>query len=78
MQVEEKKKEQDFLKELEHEQARIWNIDVQKYNEDSKMIDNKYKMMKKKNFEMHYFYKIFYFYYPHLHQILNYFSFFSF
>ena len=51
MQVEEKKKEKTFLKELEHEQARIWNIDVQKYNEDSKMIDNKYKMMKKKNFE---------------------------
>ena len=51
MQVEEKKKEKTFLKELEHEQARIWNIDVQKYNEDEKMIDTKYKMMKKKNFD---------------------------
>jgi len=51
MQVEEKQKEKIFLKELEHEQARIWNIDVQKYNEDSKLNDNKYKMMKKKNFE---------------------------
>ena len=51
MQVEEKKKEKNFLKELEHEQARIWNIDAQKYTEDEKLSDNKYKMMKKKNFE---------------------------
>jgi len=51
MQVEEKKKEQDFLKELEHEQARIWNIDIQKYNEDEKIIDNKIKKMNRRNFE---------------------------
>ena len=51
MQVEEKKKEKSFLKELEHEQARIWNIDAQKYSEDEKLSDTKYKMMKKKNFE---------------------------
>ncbi len=51
MQVEEKKKEQDFLKELEHEQARIWNVDIQKYNEDEKIIDNKIKKMNRRNFE---------------------------
>ena len=51
MQVEEKKKEQDFLKELEHEQARIWNVDIQKYNEDEKIIDNKIKKRNRRNFE---------------------------
>ena len=51
MQVEEKKKEQIFLKKLDSEQARIWNMDIQKYNEDEKIIDNKLKKMKKKNLE---------------------------
>ena len=51
MQVEEKQKEKIFLKELEHEQARIWNVDIQKYNEDEKIIDNKIKKMNRRNFE---------------------------
>ena len=51
MQVEEKKKEQIFLKKLDSEQARIWNVDCLRYNEDEKMIDNKIKNMKKKNLE---------------------------
>ena len=51
MQVEEKKREQIFLKNLDIEQARIWNIDRQKYDEDEKIIDNKLKNIKKKNLE---------------------------
>ena len=51
MQVEEKKKEQIFLKKLDSEQARIWNVDCLRYNEDEKMIDSKIKNMKKRNLE---------------------------
>ena len=51
MQVEEKRKEQIFLKELDHEQARIWKMDYQKRDEDEKINDNKIKLMEKKNFE---------------------------
>jgi unconventional prefoldin RPB5 interactor 1 len=51
MQVEEKKKEEDFLKALDYEQARIWNLDCQKYYEDEKIIDGKIKAMNKKNFD---------------------------
>ena len=51
MQVEEKKKEKIFLKKLDYEQARIWNIDCQRYHEDSKIIDYRLKNMQKKNFE---------------------------
>ena len=38
MQVEEKKKEEQFEKILDGEQARIWKKDCQKYNEDEKRI----------------------------------------
>lgn len=48
MQVEEKKKEKIFLRKLDSEQARIWNIDLFRYNENEKSIDNKIKNMKKK------------------------------
>ena len=51
MQKEEKKKEEDLLKALDYEQARIWNVDVKKYYEDEKIIDNKIKAMNKKNFD---------------------------
>ena len=51
MQVEEKRKEQIFLKELDHEQARIWKMDYQKRDEDEKINDNKIKLMEKKNLE---------------------------
>ena len=51
MQVEEKNKEKSFLKNLEYEQARIWNVDLQRYQEDEKIIDNKIKKMNRKNLE---------------------------
>ena len=51
MQVEEKRKEQIFLRELDNEQARIWKIDYQKRDEDEKINDNKIKLMEKKNLE---------------------------
>ena len=51
MQIEEKKKEEDFLKALDYEQARIWNVDVKKYSEDEKIIDNKIREMNKKNLD---------------------------
>ena len=51
MQIEEKKKEENFLKALDQEQARIWNVDVQKYSEDEKIIDSKIKAMNKKNLD---------------------------
>ena len=38
MQVEEKKKEEEFEKVLDGEQARIWKKDCEKYNEDEKRI----------------------------------------
>ena len=51
MQVEEKNKEKSFLENLEYEQARIWNVDLQRYQEDEKIIDNKIKKMNRKNLE---------------------------
>ena len=51
MQIEEKKKEEEFLKALDYEQARIWNVDVKKYSEDEKIIDNKIREMNKKNLD---------------------------
>jgi len=49
MQVEEKKKEEEFLKSLDYEQARIWAIDCKKYNEDEKAIQDKLRSMNKRN-----------------------------
>ena len=49
MQIEERKKEEDFLKSLDHEQARIWALDCKKYNEDEKIINNKIREMNKRN-----------------------------
>ena len=49
MQIEEKKKEEEFLKSLDDEQARIWAIDVKKYNEDQIAIENKIRNMNKRN-----------------------------
>ena len=48
-QVEEKKKAKSFLKELDNEQARIWNYDSNKYKEDTKMINRKIKDMNRRN-----------------------------
>ena len=52
MQIEERKKEEDFLKSLDYEQARIWAIDCKKYNEDEKAIENKIKEMNKRNIKI--------------------------
>ena len=49
MQIEEKRKEEEFLKSLDNEQARIWAIDCQKYNEDQIAIENKIRAMNKRN-----------------------------
>ena len=51
MQIEEKKKEEDFLKALDYEQARIWNVDIKKYCEDEKIINEKIREMNKKNLD---------------------------
>lgn len=41
MQVEEKKRFNDFEKCLDNEQARIWQIDCEKYHEQEKDINDK-------------------------------------
>ena len=51
MQIEERKKEEDFLKSLDYEQARIWALDCKKYNDDEKMIESKIKEMNKRNLD---------------------------
>ena len=52
MQVEEKRKEEEFLKSLDNEQARIWAIDCKKYNEDEKAIEQKIRAMNKRNLDL--------------------------
>ena len=49
MQIEQKKKEEEFLKSLDNEQARIWALDAKKYNEDQIAIENKIRSMNKRN-----------------------------
>ena len=49
MQIAERKKEEDFLKSLDYEQARIWAIDCKKYNDDEKAIGKRIKEMNKRN-----------------------------
>ena len=51
MQIEEKKKEEDLLKALDYEQARIWNVDAKKYSEDEKKVDGKIRAMNKNNLD---------------------------
>ena len=51
MQIEERKKEEDFLKSLDYEQARIWAIDCKKYNDDEKEINKKIREMNKRNMD---------------------------
>ena len=51
MQIEERKKEEDFLKSLDYEQARIWAIDCKKYNDDEKEINKRIREMNKRNME---------------------------
>ena len=52
MQIEEKRKEEEFLKSLDDEQARIWAIDCKKYNEDEKAIEQKIRAMNKRNLDL--------------------------
>ena len=52
MQIEEKKKELNFLKSLDDEQGRIWSIDNQKFNEDQNRINDIIKNMNKKNLDI--------------------------
>ncbi len=47
-----KKKEEEFLKSLDDEQARIWAIDCKKYNEDEKNIEQKIRAMNKRNLDL--------------------------
>ena len=49
MQIAERKKEEEFLKSLDYEQARIWAIDCKKYNDDEKEIGKRIKEMNKRN-----------------------------
>ena len=51
MQVEEKRKMQEFEKLLDTEQARIWNIDCKKYHDDEKVINEKIRRMNKNNLD---------------------------
>ena len=46
MQVEEKKRFNEFEKSLDNEQARIWQIDCEKYHEQEKDINDKVKIYK--------------------------------
>ena len=49
MQIEEKRKKKEFLRLLDEEQARIWNIDCQKYYDDEKIVEQKMKKMNRNN-----------------------------
>ena len=51
MQLEEKRKELEMEKAVNDEQARIWNADCKKYNEDEKRIDKIIKDMNKRNLD---------------------------
>ena len=51
MQIEEKRKETELQKAINNEQARIWNADCIKYNEDEKRIDKIIKDMNKRNLD---------------------------
>ena len=50
-QIEEKKKDMELEKAIDDEQARIWNIDCKKYNEDEKRINKIIKDMNKRNLD---------------------------
>lgn len=47
MQVEEKRRMQNFEKNLDNEQARIWKIDCENYNEQEKDVNQKVKFFNK-------------------------------
>ena len=51
MQIEEKEKEKQFLRLLDEEQARIWNIDCKKFYDEERTAEQKIKLMNKINFD---------------------------
>ena len=51
MQIAEKKKEKNFLKLLDQEQAKIWKIDLKKRNDEMELEKEHIKRMNRKNFE---------------------------
>ena len=51
LQIEEKQKYNELEKELDNEQARIWNTDCKKFNDDKKEIERKIRRMNEKNLE---------------------------
>ena len=51
MQIAEKNKKEEFLKALDNEQFRIWDIDSKKYKDDEKRIDKIIKNMNKRNLD---------------------------
>ena len=51
MQIEEKKKESDLEKAIDDEQARIWKMDCQKYNDEEKKINKIIKEMNRRNLD---------------------------
>ena len=51
MQVEEKKKERDLEKAIDNEQARIWNLDNKKYENDERRVRKVVMEINKKNLD---------------------------
>ena len=51
MQIQEKKKEQNYMKLLDKEQARIWKVDLMKRCDEMKLEEEAIKKMNRKNFE---------------------------
>jgi hypothetical protein len=51
MQIAEKKKQEEFEEQINHEQSRIFRIDDQKYRDDQKIIEQKIDRMNKRNLE---------------------------
>ena len=51
MQIAERKKQEEFEEQINHEQSRIFRIDDQKFREDQKIIEQKIERMNKRNLE---------------------------
>ena len=51
-QIQEKKREKEFEKMLYREQGRIWNMDSEKYRKEQKSIEERIKLMQKRNGEI--------------------------
>jgi hypothetical protein len=51
MQIAERKKQEEFEEQINHEQSRIFRIDDQKFRDDQKIIEQKIERMNKRNLE---------------------------